>query len=153
MIYYLTAFCMGLAIAMQAPINASLARSLQSSPLIGALVSFLVGLICLVILSLFLGFLNVNLIKNLFQQSWWLFLGGVLGAFFVFGTVLLAPKIGLINMFLLVLVGQLITSLALDKIGAFGLEIKEISVFKIAGLAVIIIGLLIFFYKELKTSF
>lgn len=150
MVYYLLAFCMGLVIAVQAPINASLVRALECSPLVGALISFCVGLTCLVVLNFFLGNLNTTLIKNFSHQNWWLFLGGVLGAFFVSGAVFLTPKIGLINMFLLALLGQLITSLILDKIGAFGLEIKEISVFKVVGLSVIIIGLLIFFYKELK---
>lgn len=40
-----------------------------------------------------------------------------MGAFFVFGTTLVAPKIGLINMFIIVLIGQLIMGLIFDKIG------------------------------------
>ena len=41
--YYAFALCMGLAIALQAPINAVLARSLGGSVLVSALISFLVG--------------------------------------------------------------------------------------------------------------
>ena len=148
--YYLLALLMGLSIASQAPINAALARSLGGSPLIAALISFVVGSLCLCVLCYFSGVLNIATFKALGAQSWWKFLGGILGAFFVFGTILLAPKIGLINMFLLALVGQLITSMILDSIGAFGLAIKPISLHKIIGLCVVIAGLAIFFYKELS---
>ena len=90
--------------------------------------------------------------QQIFSHQWWKFLGGVLGAFFVFGTILLAPKIGLLNMFLLALVGQLITSLVLDYLGAFGLGVKPISWQKILGLGIILAGLLVFFSKELQKS-
>ncbi len=148
--YYLMALCMGLAIAMQAPINAALGRSLQTSPLVAALVSFAIGTLCLLIIAFGSGALNLNLLQAMPAQSWWKFLGGVLGAFFVFGTTLLAPQIGLINMFLLVLFGQLITSVVLDSIGAFGLDAKPIVWNKIAGLGVILCGLFVFFYQEIK---
>lgn len=143
------AFTIGLTIAIQAPINASLAKSIGNSFIMAATVSFVVGSICLILVASINGDLNLNSIKNLSNQSWWKFLGGILGAFFVFGTTLVAPKIGLINMFIIVLIGQLIMGLILDNIGAFGLEIKHISWQKILGLSIIIIGLIIFFYKEI----
>ncbi len=143
------AFTIGLTIAIQAPINASLAKSIENSFIMAATVSFVVGSICLILVASINGDLNLNSIKNLSNQSWWKFLGGILGAFFVFGTTLVAPKIGLINMFIIVLIGQLIMGLILDNIGAFGLEIKHISWQKILGLSIIIIGLIIFFYKEI----
>lgn len=155
--YYLIALCMGIAIATQAPINASLARSLQGSSLqlaslVAALISFGIGTICLGFMAHFSGALGLDTIKSLFSQSWWKFLGGVLGAFFVFGTILLAPKIGLLNMFLLALAGQLLTSAVLDSMGAFGLGIKPISWQKILGLGIVLIGLLVFFSKELQKN-
>lgn len=148
--YYLIALFMGLSIATQAPINAALAKTLGGSPLIAALISFVVGSICLCAICYVSGALNIATLKAIPMQVWWKFLGGILGAFFVFGTILLAPKIGLINMFLLVLLGQLVTSMILDSIGAFGLDVKPISWYKIIGLCVMFAGLAIFFYKELK---
>lgn len=162
--YYIIALCMGVAIATQAPINATLARYLQSTSfislqlgsIVSALISFGIGTICLGLVAYFSGALNAEIIKSIPQQifshQWWKFLGGVLGAFFVFGTILLAPKIGLLNMFLLALVGQLITSLVLDYLGAFGLGVKPISWQKILGLGIILAGLLVFFSKELQKS-
>ncbi len=153
MLYYIIAFCMGIAIAMQAPINASLAKALGNSPINAALTSFIIGSICLLIIAYLQGSLNLFALKTLSIQNLWKLLGGILGAFFVFGTILLAPKIGLINMFLLALVGQLLMSVILDNIGAFGLVAKPITLQKILGLGIIIIGLCVFFSKELKLNF
>lgn len=150
--YYIIALCMGLAIAMQAPINAALARDLGGASLVSALISFAIGTVCLVVLAYFSGVLHFDTVKILPQQAWWKFLGGILGAFFVFGTILLAPKIGLINMFLIVLVGQLIASMLLDSIGAFGLSVKAITWQKIVGFVIICAGLLVFFSKELNVA-
>lgn len=148
--YYAIAFCMGLAIALQAPINAALARSLGDSVLVSAFISFFVGAACLAVFAYFSGALHLEVLKALPQQAWWKFLGGILGAFFVFGTILLAPKIGLINMIVTVLIAQLVAGLILDSVGAFGLSIKPISWQKIVGLVVICLGLFIFFSKELN---
>lgn len=149
MFYYFLAFSMGLAIALQAPINSTLAKSLQGSFLLAAVISFGIGFLCLLVLAFFHGDLNIAVLKSLAGQNWWKFLGGVLGAFFVFGTILLAPKIGLVAMFITVLIGQLIMALILDSLGAFSLEIKAITWQKICGLLTIFAGLIVFFSKEL----
>ncbi|WP_158655417.1 DMT family transporter [Helicobacter marmotae] len=149
MFYYMLAFVMGLAIALQAPINAALARSLDNTPIMAAVVSFVIGSACLIAIAFFSHSLNFHTLKALTQQNWWKFLGGILGAFFVFGSIMLAPKIGLINMFILALMGQLVTSVVLDSIGAFELSVRAISWQKIVGLCVMFVGLGIFFQKEL----
>lgn len=140
---------MGLAIAMQAPINATLSKSLATSPLIAALISFFTGTLALLIVAYFSNLLNAALLKGILTQETWKLTGGLLGAFFVCGTVILAPKIGLINMFLIVLFGQLLMGMFLDSIGAFGLQIKPISVTKIFGIGIILVGLIVFFSREI----
>lgn len=148
--FYLFAFCIGVLLAIQAPINASLGKALFGTPLIAALISFAVGTLCLFLIACYQGNLNANMLKAITQQSWWKFIGGILGACVVFGTILLAPKIGLANMFLLVILGQILSSVFLDSIGAFGLQVKNISLEKIIGILVILIGLGIFFYKDIR---
>ncbi len=61
--------------------------------------------------------LNTHTLKATLHQEWWKYLGGFLGAFAVFGTILLSPKIGLANMFLLIILGQILTSSVLDHLG------------------------------------
>lgn len=151
--FYIMAFCMGVALAIQAPINAALGHSLHNTPLNAALISFSIGTLCLLAISIFYGTLNIHTINISTKQEWWKYLGGFLGAFAVFGTILLSPKIGLANMFLLVILGQIIASCVLDSIGAFGLNIKTLSLQKIIGIGIICIGLVVFFSKDvLKPS-
>lgn len=152
-IYYGIALMMGITIAMQAPINATLGRSLQTTPLVATLISFIVGSLCLLLLVCLSGDFSIDTIKSLPKQNWWKFLGGILGAFCLFGMVWLVPKIGLIYLFLFMLVGQLIMGMLLDHFGAFGLSIKPISWHKILGLGIIFGGLLVFFAKEIKEGF
>lgn len=147
--FYIFAFCVGIALAIQASINAALAKALNQNHLLAALISFAVGTLCLFVLCYFNGSLNLSIFKALTQQSWWKYLGGFLGAFIVFAMALIPQKIGLVNMGLLLILGQVLSSVVFDKIGAFGLEVREISMYKIIGLIVIFIGFIVFFYKDL----
>lgn len=140
----------GVSLAIQAPINSALARSVFNTHLVSAFVNFFIGTVCLFLLLYFNGLLSSNTIKTTISQEYWKYLGGVLGAFIVFAASFLSPKIGLTNMFLMLVVGQITTSLILDRFGVFGLMVKEVSIFKILGLAIIFFGLFIFFYKELN---
>ncbi|ASQ31252.1 putative inner membrane transporter, YdcZ family [Campylobacter avium LMG 24591] len=149
MFYYIMALFIGVALAVQVPINAALGRSVLNAHLVAAFVNFFVGTLCLLVIIYFAGLLNASVFKLSISQEWWKYLGGVLGAFIVFAAAFLAPKIGLTNMFLMLVLGQIITGMLLDRMGAFSLAVKEISLFKICGLAIIFIGLFIFFYKEL----
>ncbi|WP_295699568.1 DMT family transporter [Helicobacter mastomyrinus] len=147
--FYIIAFCIGVALAIQAPINAALSKSLSNASLVAALISFSIGTLCLCLLAYAYGMLNTHTLKATLHQEWWKYLGGFLGAFAVFGTILLSPKIGLANMFLLIILGQILTSSVLDHLGAFGLPIKSLSLHKIIGLLIIVAGLFVFFYKDI----
>lgn len=140
-IYYGFGLCIGLAIATQSAINNQLKIVLGGSTLLAALVSFVVGSVCLVGLCLFSGqrFVVLNQLQN---ADWWMMLGGVLGAFFVFGTTLLAPRLGVTTMISLIIFGQVAMSLILDKFGFLGLDTRDISVTRLAGVAFILVGTL-----------
>ena len=149
MLYIILAFGAGLALALQAPINAALSASAFKSPVFGAFISFFIGTVCLAIIAFLSSKLTSAHLKSLAHLEYWKFLGGILGAFVVFTTTLCAPKIGLAPLVIFLLIGQFVMSLTLDSIGAFGLIPKPISLEKIIGLIVIIIGVCIFFYKDL----
>lgn len=147
--FYVFAFCIGAMMAVQASINALLSKGLSGSSLMAGLISFAIGTLCLFALTYFNGALNAPTIKALPHQEWWKYLGGVLGATAILGVIILTPKIGLTNTFLFVILGQILSSVLMDRIGAFGLPVREISLYKIIGLIVIFIGLGVFFYKDL----
>lgn len=143
------AFLAGACLAIQAGINSNLAATLSSKPILAAFVSFLVGTIALFIIAKFSNQLNLGELKTLSLNEWWKLLGGFLGAFAVFTTILIAPKLGVVLMFLFVIFGQISTSLMMDFIGAFGLEKREISLNKILGLLIVGLGIFIYIYKDL----
>ncbi|WP_120943904.1 DMT family transporter [Helicobacter labacensis] len=147
--FYLFALLAGMALALQAPINAALARDMGGVRVFAAFFSFFVGTLCLLILARVLHQLQGETLKLLAHQEWWKYIGGILGAFVVFTTIISAPKIGLAPMIVFLLVGQLCMGLFLDSLGAFGLAQKTIGLSKMVGLGVVIVGIFIFFYPDL----
>lgn len=138
---YLFAFVVGLIIPLQAAINNQLRISMSISPVVTAFVSFLIGTITLLVIILVSGQKMGQLILQ--QVSWWKYTGGAMGALFVFGSVILAPRIGMAGMVSLIIAGQMFSSLIFDKFGLFGLEIKEISWPRIIGALLVITGVVL----------
>lgn len=131
------AFVSGALVALQAPSNAMLARGV-GSPVNAALVSFAVGLAALVLVALALGTRpNAAEMRSL---PWYAWTGGLYGAVFVAVAAFAAPRLG-ITLFLIVAIGgQLAMALFLDRAGAFGLPVQEISWPRAAGVALVVAG-------------
>ena len=135
----LMAFSIGLVIPLQSAINTSLRDTLGSGSLLAALVSFAVGTLFLAGISVATGQPLASL-AGLPRIAWWQWLGGVLGAFFVFGSTLLAPRIGMAAMISLIVAGQVVSSLAFDRFGILGLPVRDISWIRLAGAALLLAG-------------
>lgn len=132
------AFISGALMPLQAGINGLLAREV-SSVLNAATISFLVGTAALLLLALWQNDgISVESIKNL---QWWHWAGGLLGAFFVFTSAFVAPKIGALLFMALVLLGQLSSAVLLDHQGWVGYKELPINLGKIAGLVLILSGI------------
>jgi transporter family-2 protein len=114
-IWLLLALLAGAVLPVQAGVNAELAR-LLGHPVRSALVSFGVGTLALFLLSLALTGTSWPLPRML-QAPGWVYAGGLLGAVYVVGIIALAPRLGALLAFVLVIAGQLLTSLLLDHFG------------------------------------
>lgn len=125
----------GACISLQAPINAALGRSVQS-PLVAAAISFGVGFVLLVFMALLAG--DGGGFAVALQQNWYFWLGGILGAFYVWTIVWAMPALGVLTAICTLALGQIIAAVILDKIGAFGLPIREISLPRL--LAAVMVG-------------
>ena len=68
--------------------------------------------------------------------------GGLLGAVYVTVNLVLAPKIGVAAIMALGIAGQLVTALLLDRFGMFELMERELSVGRIGGVALVLVGAL-----------
>jgi transporter family-2 protein len=64
----------------------------------------------------------------------------LLGALFVFGTTLLAPRIGVAKMTALIVAGQVLISLVLDHNGWLGLAVREITPLRAFGGLLVVAG-------------
>lgn len=138
LVFILMALVIGLVIPLQSAINSSLRDTLRSGSMLAALVSFATGTLWLLVVSALAG-QPFAALGGLPRVAWWEWLGGALGAFFVFGSTLLAPRIGMAAMISLIVAGQVCSSLVFDHYGLLGLHTRGITWVRIAG-AVLILG-------------
>jgi transporter family-2 protein len=139
------AFCVGIAMSVQAAVNSQLAHSLGANSVVAALVSFSCGTLVLLAVALVKGGPGVlgATLAALPSQPLWKFAGGFLGAAFVFGTVFLAPRIGLLSLVVLVIAGQLLSSMAIDQFGLINMASRKVSGVRMLGALVVVAGVAI----------
>lgn len=151
MAYFLLAFLAGLGLAIQAAINSRLGMSLGNEmggqPIMAALISFAVGTVCLFIVAMMIGDWQA-VANNVGQQPWWRWLGGIIGATFVFLSVFLAPKIGITNTMFLFILGQLTMGMLIDSFGLLQMPVRPVYWWKFGGLGIMFTGLLLFIFGE-----
>lgn len=125
----------------QAAINNKLAEFVES-PILSAFISFAVGTVALFIYILATGVPLGNLFnaKNAPAIAW---IGGILGAFFVASAVVLVPRIGVALTFSLIIGGQMLITLVIDHFGFLGVPEKPISIFRVLGVTLITIGVVL----------
>jgi transporter family-2 protein len=69
--------------------------------------------------------------------------GGVMAAIYLVSVVSLAPRLGVGLTTCLILVGQLITALAIDHFGAFGSPHQAMNLWRLGGLALMVAGVVV----------
>lgn len=139
-IYYLMAFAAGLGITLQTTLNAQLAKGIGGDPVAAALFSFTVGAVCVGVYSLVRGEIIPSLIA-ISTQPWWSLLGGILGSCALLSYVVLAPRIGLSALLGLAIAGQILSSLMIDHFGLLGATEHPVSLIKLVGTIVMLVGL------------
>ena len=131
----------GLITPVQTAVNTRLGRSI-GSPLRASLVSFSVGLIAMLTLTLLLG--PYPLIPATAANGpWWMWFAGVFGVTFLTGNVLLLPKLGSLKTVIMPVTGQIVMGLLIDAFGWFGTTAQPISPLRIAGAAITLVGFLL----------
>jgi bacterial/archaeal transporter family-2 protein len=140
--YLLLALVIGLIVPLQSAVNNQLKATLGGSTTLAALVSFMVGVVVLALCAV-LTQQKWSAMNQLPQASLWQLTGGVMGALFVFGTTLLAPRLGVVVMLALIISGQILASLLFDRFGWLGLPVREISTPRLIGAALVLIGVLL----------
>jgi bacterial/archaeal transporter family-2 protein len=134
-VYLLLAFAGGVVLPLQAGINAELGEWL-GSPVRASFVSFLVGTVVLLVAAAFV-LKPLPSWAKLGNAPWWVWVGGVLGAFYVTAAVVSAPKLGAAQLVVLVVAGQALASLVVDQFGWVGFEPKHISAGRALGMVLV----------------
>jgi len=141
LLFTLVALVAGGMIALQAPINAEAATRL-GHPISAATMSFCVGTIALIALTVLFARNSTNLGVLQTMPLYMLLGGGLLGAVYVTVNLVLAPKIGVAAIMALGIAGQLVTALLLDRFGMFELLAREMSVGRVTGAVLVLVGAL-----------
>ncbi len=126
----------GAILPAQAALNAQMARFAGSSGL-AALISFAVGTLVLSVYFLCTG-AKWPPLSQLMAAPWWLWLGGLLGAFYVAGAVVLAPRLGVATMIGIVIAGQMIASLLIDHFGLLGIPQHSLTPARLFGAVLLV---------------
>lgn len=138
--WILLAFAAGALLPLQAGLNAKLGKA-GGSAVHASMFSFVVGLLGLIIYILITQqSVSIAGLKAAPMHVW---LGGLLGAFYVTVIVLAFPKLGPGLTFGLVVAGQLIISALLEHFNILVAQPSPINIYKIAGLVLIVIGVII----------
>lgn len=138
-IYALLAAAIGASVVLQASINGEL-RTLVGDPYRTALISTTVSTVFLLVLSAVLIGRPVPDGGTLSGMPWWMWVGGVLGAIYVAASAYLVSKLGSAFMFSVIIFGQLAMAVLMDQFGWVGLDKHPITVPRVVGIALVVIG-------------
>ncbi|WP_143728982.1 DMT family transporter [Microbulbifer sp. GL-2] len=135
------ALIVGGSLASQAGINSQL-RIALNSPIQAAFISFLIGTIILGTISIFQNESWFTK-ESISALPWWAWLGGAFGAFNIAMSVFLAPKLGALVLAISIVCGQVIASIVLDHNGWLGYPKIELSITRICGAVLIVLGVIL----------
>lgn len=140
-LYLAAALVIGAFLAMQPLMNAVLARA-TGSPTGAAAISVMVAFIGALALVAVAGRGDTSR-AALASVPWWIYLAGFAGTAFVAGGVVIAPVTGALLFFLCIVAGQLFGAALADHFGALGLEVRPVSPTRLAGLALVLAGVVL----------
>lgn len=128
----------GVAATVQTVLNSQL-RTWVGHPIYASFVSFFGGALVLFIFILIFRW-PLPQVNKLVQTPWWLWCGGALGAFYIWSTIIVLPKLGTALVMGMVVTGQMAISLFLDHFGYFGLDKQPITPSRIIGILFLLLG-------------
>jgi len=138
--YLLAAFVVGLVIAAQPAWNAEVARH-AGHPLSAASLSLVTSMVLVVPVALVLAPRSPAFLAEL---PWWAFLGGVAGALFVLGGLMVAPAVGVVAYVGCLLLGQIVGAALIDQFGAFNVAVRPISTERALAILLLIGGVILY---------
>jgi transporter family-2 protein len=140
-LYLLFAVAAGAMLPFQFGVNSQLSHWV-GSPIRAAFVSFLVGTIALLIVSTFVR-KPLPSLARLGDVPWWVWIGGLLGAFYVAGSIVTAPKLGAVTLAAAIVFGQTLASVLVDQFGWVGFKEQHASPGRLVGVVLVATGVVL----------
>lgn len=129
----------GFLVGFQHPMNAELADHVGG--LDSALVNFITGTFVLAVIVLASG--QAGGLARVTEARWYYLLGGFIGVITVVAALTAVNTIGDASLTAAIVTGLLLSSVVLDRAGAFGLEVRSITPRRVIGVALLIAGTLL----------
>jgi bacterial/archaeal transporter family-2 protein len=130
----------GCLVGMQAPVNSRLGKTVGSVQ--AASISFLIGTIVLLTIVVFVNG-GLGALGRVGRVPWWALVGGVLGAVYVTVALVAVRTLGASGLTAVVIIGQLAISVVIDRFGLLGVARQQIGAQRIAGLVLLVAGVLL----------
>ena len=136
--FYGAAALAGVAFVVQQAVNAGL-RGAIGSGLWAGFANFTVGGLAIGLLALTLRepLPSLDAPARAPRYAW---TGGLLGVLYIVGTIFLIPRIGAAAVVALLIVGQMLMSLAFDHFGALGVPVHEVNLPRLGGALLLLAG-------------
>ncbi|MGL4235537.1 DMT family transporter [Tabrizicola sp.] len=130
----------GVGIPLLAALNANLGQRI-GSPVAAGVVLFAVAFATALVVLLATG--GQGALARVPGQPPVLFLAGCLVAFYILSITFVAPRFGLANAILFVLLGQLVSAAIIDATGLMGLAARPVSALRMLGLGLMALGVVL----------
>ena len=134
--YALIMLLAGFGIPILAALNASLGTRI-GSPAAAATALFVVAFLASLVVAILTGPQGFSRMP---AAPRYLFLAGLLVAFYVLSITFIAPHFGVGNAVFFVLLGQLISAAAIDHFGLFGAQVAPLGLARMGGIALMAAG-------------
>ncbi len=81
--------------------------------------------------------------SQLARAPGWIWIGGVLGVFYISAALMMAPKLGAAGFIAAVVAGQVLAALLVDQFGLAGFAVRALTPARLAGAMLIVAGMLV----------
>jgi transporter family-2 protein len=135
----------GVCVGLEGSLNALLGKHV--GVLRATIAPFAVGLVTILLVVAVANPGKWGTAQEWLRAPWYTYLGGVAAAVFVGSIIYVSPKIGIAAAFSAVLVGQFAASLIIDAMGFVTAEKIPVTLWRVAGLVCVIVGMRLFFIR------
>ncbi len=135
--YISIAFFLGILMSIYLPMNSAVSRYI-GSPITANVTFFLTALLTSILIFFFSG--QFDTLYRIKEVPVYLYLTGFISAFMILGTTFLIPQLGARRFFILLISGQILMAIVVSHFGILESPKDPISMKKIIGASIVIIG-------------